>query len=215
MRGLYPIVDAEQCARRGLDVVDVAKALLPSYPPLLQLRAKAMLPRDTLHMLDRLAAAMDGAATSLVVNDRPDLALMAGCGYVHVGQGDLPVHEVRRCYPRLAVGVSTHDSQQLSAALSAQPDYVAFGPVFSTRSKLDAEATVGLDGLAMAGAACRAAAVPLVAIGGIDETSVAVVARHADLVAVIGAVVADSCAGIERRAAALSRQIQTTPIRGD
>jgi thiamine-phosphate pyrophosphorylase len=128
----------------------------------------------------------------LFANDRPDLALLAGCDGVHVGQVDLPLAHVRRLAPGLRVGVSTHDLSQLGAALAERPDYVAFGPVFSTGSKLDPDPVVGLEGLAEAARRARNAGVPIVAIGGITLERAPAIGVLGALAAVIGDLVPDS-----------------------
>lgn len=75
-------------------------------------------------------------AVSLIVNDRPDIALLSGADGVHLGQGDLPVHEVRRIGGRrLIVGVSTSRVEEVVAAGRAGADYVGLGPMFETQTK--------------------------------------------------------------------------------
>lgn len=187
LRGLYPIVDTEALAARGLSPILFAEGVLEARPPLLQLRAKGLGARDTLSLLRALTPLTRRAGTLLFANDRPDLALLAEADGVHVGQSDLPLAEVRRFAPHLKVGVSTHDERELEAALAQKPDYVAFGPVFPTRSKAAAEPTVGVERLAGAARLARGAGVPLVAIGGIDRARLEQAGAHADLVAVIAA----------------------------
>lgn len=187
MRGLYAIVDTATLGERGLSVVETARALVAARPAAVQLRAKEESPRETLALLRAIAPICRAANVPLYANDRADLAVLAGCDGVHVGQGDLPVGVVRSIAPGLRVGVSTHDLDQLGRALADRPDYVAYGPVFATRSKRDADAAVGLAGLA---AAAERADVPLVAIGGIDLGRAPDVARHASVAAVIGALYA-------------------------
>jgi thiamine-phosphate pyrophosphorylase len=138
VRGLYPIVDVDSL--RGLEssplsIVEFAKRVLLARPPVLQLRAKHSGARDTLELLRALRPLCTQAGARLFANDRPDLAALAECDGVHVGQDDLPVAVVRQIAPQLLVGVSTHDLSQLMAALAEQPDYVAFGPVYGTVSK--------------------------------------------------------------------------------
>ncbi|MGH7440897.1 MAG: thiamine phosphate synthase, partial [Polyangiaceae bacterium] len=125
----------------------------------------------------------------LVCNDRPDLARLAGCDLVHVGQGDPRVEEVRAAAPGVAVGVSTHDLAQLDAALATRPTYVAFGPVFPTASKANPDPIVGVDLLATAYARARTAGLPLVAIGGITRERAPSLVDRADMIAVIGELV--------------------------
>jgi thiamine-phosphate pyrophosphorylase len=210
LRGLYPIIDAEALATRGLSPIPFAESVLQARPPLVQLRAKALGGRETLELLRALVPHARRAGALLFANDRPDLALLAGADGVHVGQTDLPVSEVRRFAPRLKVGVSTHDERQLEAALSEKPDYVAFGPVFPTRSKAEPEPTVGVERLAAAGRLARAAGIPLVAIGGVDRDRLELAGAHAELVAVIAALLPDgtSLHEVEARARDLSTALE-------
>lgn len=202
LRGLYPIVDVEALAARSLSPLPFAEKVLAARPPLLQLRAKSLGGRATLELLRALVPLARRSGTLLFANDRPDLALLAGTDGVHVGQSDLPLAEVRRFAPGLKVGVSTHDERELEAALAEKPDYVAFGPVFSTRSKATPEPTVGLARLAAAAVLARGAGVPLVAIGGIDRAHLDQAGAHADLVAVIAALLPESSSRDETAARA-------------
>jgi thiamine-phosphate pyrophosphorylase len=186
-RGLYPIVDVAAVRARGFDVEDFALKVLAVRPPLLQLRAKELGARETLELARMLARHCRAAGTLFYVNDRADLALLAGADGVHVGQSDLSAADVRRFAPSLKVGVSTHDAAQLESALAERPDYVAFGPVFPTASKANPDPVVGLDGLARAAERARAEGIPLVAIGGIDRERTAAIAGFGVLAAVIGA----------------------------
>lgn len=185
MRGLYAIVDHGSLGALGVDVLAFARAVLAAGPAAVQLRAKALGAGQTLALLRALSPLCRDAGALLFANDRPDLALLAGCDGVHVGQTDLAVADVRAAFPGLKVGVSTHDARELEAALASRPDYLAFGPVFPTGSKENPDPVVGVDGLARARA--KAGAVPLVAIGGIDLERAPLVAEHADMGAVIGA----------------------------
>ncbi len=192
MRGLYAIVDVDTLLERGLDVLTFAERILAARPAALQLRAKRATPRDALSLLRRLREPCRAAGVPLYANDRPDLALLGGADGLHVGQTDLPLRELRRFFAAatnggapLRIGVSTHDDVELAQALAERPDYVAFGPVFTTRSKAAPDPEVGLEGLARAGRAARAAGIPLVAIGGIDAERAPSCARHAEACAVI------------------------------
>jgi thiamine-phosphate pyrophosphorylase len=205
MRGLYAIVDVTTLSRRRLSVLDVAGAIARARPAALQLRAKDLAPRETLHLLRAIHPVCRESGVPLFANDRPDLAMLAGCEGVHVGQDDLPVHIVRRIAPMLRVGVSTHTLSEMERALADQPDYVAFGPVFETRSKAKPDDVVGIDGLVTAVARCP---VPVVAIGGIDLERAPDVARASHLGAAIAALLpedidADDLAPITERARAL------------
>jgi thiamine-phosphate pyrophosphorylase len=182
MRGLYAIVDVGALALRRIDAAAFADAILRVRPAALQLRAKEVPARETLALLRELAPMCHRAGVPLVANDRPDLAILAGCDCVHVGQSDMPIDRVRRIAPRLDVGVSTHNRDQLEAALAARPRYVAYGPVFETSSKKEPDPVVGVAGLRAAHALAAAARVPLVGIGGITRE------RARDLVGLVDAV---------------------------
>lgn len=180
---VYVILD--RGAAGGRDLVDLAGVLLEAGVRWLQLRDKQAGARELLVLARRLNIRVEAAGGVLVVNDRPDVAVLAGARGVHLGQDDLPVPEVRRLWPSLLVGVSTHDVAQARQAQADGADYVAVGSVFPTTSKGGFE-LVGLDTLRGVRAEVR---VPLVAIGGITLSRVpAVVAAGADGVAVISAV---------------------------
>lgn len=186
MKGLYAIVDTKLCAERQADPLAFASALLAARPAAIQLRAKDLSAREVLSLLRRLGPRCRQARVPLVANDRADLAALAGCEMVHIGQDDTPYELVHRIAPQLDVGISTHNLEQLARALVARPRYVAYGPVFETRTKVNADPVVGLDGLREAFRLTREAEIPVVAIGGITLSRVREVALVADACAVIG-----------------------------
>jgi len=185
MKGLYAIVDTKLLARRGTDPIDYARVVLEAQPAALQLRAKDLPARAILGLLRALGPLCRQARVPLVANDRADLAALAGCEAVHIGQEDLPYELVHRIAPQLSVGISTHSPSQLERALLARPRYVAYGPVFETSTKANPDPVVGVDGLALAAKRARLDGTPLVAIGGITLERIPAIAPHADAFAVI------------------------------
>lgn len=121
----------------------------------------------------------------VIVNDRADVALLAGADGVHLGQRDLPVAAARRVLGGHAViGLSTHDPAQVQAARHDPVTYLAVGPVYETRTKDTGCAAVGVGAIGRASAA--AGGRPIVAIGGITlATAPQVIAAGAASVAVI------------------------------
>jgi thiamine-phosphate pyrophosphorylase len=186
---VYPILDL--ALLRGRAPEAAAAALMAGGARLLQLRGKDVSDAELLEAVRRALPAVREAGGALIVNDRADVALIAGADGVHVGQDDLPPAECRRLLgARALVGWSTHDLGQLRLAASQPIDYVAFGPVFATSSKRGADPVVGLEGLS---AARRETTLPLVAIGGITRARAReVVAAGADGVAAIGDLIADA-----------------------
>jgi thiamine-phosphate pyrophosphorylase len=154
-----------------------------------QVRAKDLSDGALLALAREAVAAARPLGALLLVNDRPDIALLAGAAGAHLGQEDLPPRDARKVLPAGAVlGLSTHEDRQVEAAAGEPLDYVAIGPVFATRTKPDAHAVVGLTGVRSARARTR---LPLVAIGGITaENARAVIEAGADGVAVLSAVLA-------------------------
>jgi len=185
MRGLYGMLDLGTLEAREIAPLDFAKQILAVRPAALQLRAKDCPPREMLALLRLLSPLCRRAGVPLVCNDRADVAVLAGCAMVHLGQDDAPIDFVRRISPGLRVGLSTHTLEQLARALEARPAYVAYGPVFPTSTKHNADDVVGIEGLRAASALARSHGTPLVAIGGITLERAAQIAPWADCAAVI------------------------------
>ena len=181
---LYPIADTAG----GRDAVALAEAILAGGAALLQLRAKDAATAELVALARAIKARTDAAGARLIINDRADVARLVGAAGVHLGQDDLPPAAARAILgPAAVIGFSTHSLDQVAAALrDGAIDYLAFGPIYPTTSKRGADPAQGLVALSAVRALC---ALPLVAIGGIDASTVAdVLAAGADAVAVIGAV---------------------------
>lgn len=160
LRGFYAVLDRDD---------EALARTLAARACVLQVRIKPRGRRadvDEIVRVSRMARAVcDAAKIPLVVNDRIDIALAVGADGVHLGQTDLPIAEARAiCGDRLKIGVSTHDLDQVRAACAAGADYIGFGPVFATSTKENPDRVQGIAGLR---AACAAATLPVVAIGGI------------------------------------------------
>ncbi len=107
------------------------------------------------------------AGVLFIINDYPDIAQLVDADGVHVGQDDFPVPEIRRLIgPDKLIGLSTHGPEQAAAAVEAGADYIGVGPIFSTQTKDDVCAPVGLGYLDHV---VRTSPLPFVAIGGIKE----------------------------------------------
>ena len=183
---LYAILDAspEFTAESALNIPEIADRLVEAGVELLQYRDKHGSAGRILDSSQALAARFVPKGVRVIVNDRADIAAMAGAAGVHVGQEDLPVNEARKiCGAPLWVGVSTHTLEQLRAAEATSADYIAVGPIFPTGTKANPDPVVGLEFLRAARQLTRK---PLVAIGGITVESASEVYRAgADSIAVI------------------------------
>jgi thiamine-phosphate pyrophosphorylase len=185
---LCAICDADVCARAGWSLVDFAAACLEGGARMLQVRAKTL---SGYAFLEAVRAIVDRARPSsalVIVNDRADIARLAGAGGVHVGQDDLTPAQVRRVGgDDMIVGLSTHTVAQVDAAIDQRIDYLAIGPVYSTATKVTGYDAVGLVAVRAACARTSASGLPVMAIGGITlERASLVVQAGASAVAVIG-----------------------------
>lgn len=162
--GLAELVEA--AVRGGVDLVQVRERELPDG--------------ELLHALEEVREVTRRLGVPLVVNDRPDLAVLAEADAVHVGQDDLPVAAVRRF--QLPVGLSTHTPAEIDAA---EANYIGVGPIHATPTK-EGRPAAGLELVRYAAAHARQ---PWFAIGGIDEGNVEeVLAAGATRIAVVRAI---------------------------
>lgn len=163
---------------------ECAQELAAAGVRLLQYRDKTASARDLLKTSRELAASLKPRGASLVVNDRPDIAALAGAAGVHVGQEDLDPGQARAVVGKeMWIGTSTHNLEQFRAAAASCSDYVAIGPIFPTSSKANPDPVVGLELIRQLRPLTDK---PIVAIGGITlERAAAVIEAGADSVAVI------------------------------
>jgi thiamine-phosphate pyrophosphorylase len=167
----------------GHDPVELARILLGAGARIMQLRLKDTSSRDFIAAARAIVALCREHGAILIVNDRADIARLAGADGVHVGQGDLPLDDARAIMgPAAIVGVSTHSIDQARAAAAGGADYIGFGAIYSGGIK-NVQNAHGLDGLR----AVRAlVTLPIVAIGGITEATLPdVLAAGADAAAII------------------------------
>jgi thiamine-phosphate pyrophosphorylase len=183
---LYAIVDARTAAARAWDVPELAAACLAGGARWLQVRGGDVSTATLVRWCDDIVRMARPFGAAVIVNDRPDVARIAGAAGVHLGQHDLPVAAARRQLgPEAIVGLSTHTEPERDGAWSQPLTYVAVGPVFATSTKATGYAAVGLE--AVRATARRRPARQVVAIGGITlERAPAVLDAGAAAVAVIG-----------------------------
>jgi thiamine-phosphate pyrophosphorylase len=181
---LYPILDTAVARQHGWAPVDLARAYFEGGARWVQLRAKTESGREMLAMAEALVRIAAPSGGVVIVNDRADIARLAGAAGVHVGQDDLPVAAVRRLGGSLIIGVSTHTEAQIAEAATASPTYVAVGPIFVTATKDTGYPAAGVELVRRASGTLR---LPIVAIGGITlDRAPDLLAAGAASVAVIG-----------------------------
>jgi thiamine-phosphate diphosphorylase len=154
----------------GRDPVATAVAAVRGGVTIVQLRWKGGSARAQFELATRLRAAL---SVPLIMNDRPDIALAAGCAGVHLGADDLPITLARRIVPPgFIIGASVGDEKEGAAALGA--DYVGIGPWRETTTKADAGEGLGVEGVKRLLLTVK---VPAVVIGGVRPEDVKEILR--------------------------------------
>jgi thiamine-phosphate pyrophosphorylase len=158
--------------RGGRALQDWLGELFAAGVDALQVREKDLSDRELCEEV-REARRAFAAPRLLLVNGRLDVALAAGGDGVHLPGDGVPAAALRRRFgPAVVIGCSTHRVEEVEAARAAGVDYVTFGPVFPTPSKMRYGRPPGLEGLCQA----TASGLPILALGGIDADRVAEVA---------------------------------------
>ena len=174
VRGLYALLDPSVVLSGGKPEDALGAALseaLGGGCRLVQYRDKGAPARLLLARASRLAALCHDAGATFLVNDRLDVALLAGADGCHLGQDDLPIPAARRLAPSgFLLGASTHGAEEARRAAAEGADYVGCGAVFPTGTKRDATQPRGT---ALVAEVSGAVTIPVVAIAGITRTNAA------------------------------------------
>jgi thiamine-phosphate pyrophosphorylase len=182
---LYAILDSGFIG--SLTYSETAERMIKGGASVIQLRMKGEPSSCILETAKELAEICRMSETLFMVNDYPDIALLAGADGLHLGQDDIPLSEARKILPEdMIIGISTHSPDQALDALKDSPDYIAIGPLFDTESKYgDLIRGIGTDIIKRIKEASR---IPVVAIGGITGENIkSVFESGADSAAMISA----------------------------
>ncbi len=142
-------------------VLEMAKAGIK----VIQYREKYKSLKEKALELKEIRAITKDYGVCLIVNDNPDLAILCGADGVHIGQDDLDIEDVRKIVGEdMIIGLSTHSMEQAEDAVKRGADYIGVGPLFTTQTKDNVCAPVGLEYLDYVS---KNIDIPFVAIGGI------------------------------------------------
>jgi len=179
---VYPITDR---SISSLSHEEQVRRLIAGGATFIQLREKTDSPKAFFEDATAALRVARDAGVTLIINDRVDIALALGADGVHLGQTDMPVTAARSLLgPQAIIGYSTHNIAQVKAALDLPIDYLAFGPIFETRSKQNPDPVAGLD--ALRNVRTIAGNLTIVAIGGIQRSNLStVLSTGADSAAII------------------------------
>lgn len=186
LSGLYVITDEEICP--GRSHIEIAKAALAGGAKIIQIRDKYASDRKFFEDACIIREMTEEAGALFFVNDRVDIAAAVGADGINIGQTDMPINVARELLGQeTIIGVSADCLEQAIKAHEDGADYIGFGPIFTTTTKLDAGLVSGLETLRKV---CREISLPIVAIGGIGLTNIgSVAANGAACAAVVSAVV--------------------------
>ncbi len=159
---LYYITDRK--ALPGEDPLPIIEQAVAAGIDLIQIRERDLPVRRLLALVEEAVKRASAGPTCVLVNDRLDVAVAAGAAGVHLPARGFSVDKVRRSYPELLIGASTHNLEELRRAADGGADFAVFGPVFETPSKKAYGPPLGLEKLAQA---VRAVNIPVLALGGV------------------------------------------------
>lgn len=183
---LYAVTDSMWLGNRTLP--EVVKEALEGGATFLQIREKNLAYPEFVKLATEVKAVTDAYHIPYVVDDDVELAKEIDADGVHIGQSDLALVEARRVLgPDKIIGVSVHSVAEAIEAEKNGADYLGVGSVFTTSTKLDAEAV----SKATLKEICEAVSIPVVAIGGIQKDNMLQLkGTKVDGVAVVSAIFA-------------------------
>jgi thiamine-phosphate pyrophosphorylase len=136
----------------------------------IQLREKDLSVRELFDVAQWMRDLTNEYEAKLIINDRADVALSVGADGVHLGQQSMPAHVVRKIAGgRLVIGVSAHGVDEALAAEKSGADFITFGPVYETPSKLKYGNPIGIEKVREIKSRIT---IPVLAIGGIKQERV-------------------------------------------
>jgi thiamine-phosphate pyrophosphorylase len=168
--GLYIII-----TNPVLPYCRIAEICVKNEIAMLQLREKHLTDKEIIKIARELKSIVKGSVTNLIINDRPDIALLCEADGLHLGQDDISCEDAKKIVgDSIKIGLSTHSLEQAKEALKKKPDYIGFGPVYETTAKAKPDKVVGTNQLKEV---LSFATVQVVAIGGIFPENIEAVLK--------------------------------------
>ena len=162
---LYLVTDPHLCASFGL--LNTVNAAIKGGITMIQMRDKEASTKERIEIGRELKKILKHTEIPFIVNDDIEAAVAIGADGIHVGQSDERTIEVRnKIGKEKIVGLSCETTQDARDADPALVDYIGISPVFPTKTKLDFNSHIGLDGISDI---VNATSLPSVAIGGLKR----------------------------------------------
>jgi thiamine-phosphate pyrophosphorylase len=187
---LYLVTDRTLSRQRSSE--EIVSAAVRGGVTCVQLREKHCSTREFIREARSLQPLLHRHKIPLIINDRLDVALAIGADGLHLGQSDMHIADARRLVgKKMIIGISAETLDDAIGAEQQGADYIGISPVFTTDTKTDTAAPLGLEGIRRIR---RAVGIPLVGIGGINMNNVReILSAGADGVAVVSAIVSADC----------------------
>lgn len=171
---LYLITDRTQT--RGRPLLDVLEAAMRGGVRAVQLREKDLSSRELYELAHELRKSTRLHRCRLIINDRADIALAVDADGVHLGNSSMPIYRVRALLGQdRLIGVSCHNQLNVITAEEKGADFVTFGPIYPTPSKVIYGAPVGLE---MLRTVSDISTLPIFGLGGVKKHSIADLLAH-------------------------------------
>jgi thiamine-phosphate pyrophosphorylase len=183
---LYLVTDRSLSKGRSLEWI--VEEAVKGGVTMVQLREKDCTTRQFIEQASKLKTLLQPYNVPLIINDRIDVALAVDAEGLHIGQSDMPYHIARNIlgYSKI-IGLSVETVLQAREANALDVDYIGISPVFSTTTKTDVNAALGLEGIQEIATFTKH---PMVGIGGISVLNAkTVIAAGAQGVSVVSAIV--------------------------
>ncbi|MCH5186059.1 MAG: thiamine phosphate synthase [Oscillospiraceae bacterium] len=160
---------------KGRSNTEIVGKLIESDIKIIQYREKEKSMREKYGECLKIREMTKNAGVTFIVNDDVALALAVDADGVHIGQDDLPIHEVRKIVGNKIIGLSTHSPEQAQNAVRGGADYIGVGPIYTTHTKADVCDAVGIEYLDYVQ---NNLDIPYTAIGGIKLHNMKEIVMH-------------------------------------
>ena len=164
---LYLITD---CKQIKMPLPEAVRLALSGGVRAIQVREKDLPVRELLSLSRELRVLTKEFGAKLFINDQVDIAMAVEADGIHLGHQSMPALAVRKIVGnKMTIGVSTHNIDEARAAEAEGADFITFGPIFETPSKLKMVNPVGLEAIKDVK---RAINIPIFALGGIHGRNI-------------------------------------------
>lgn len=166
---LYAVTD-RRWLKKGQSLSDVIKQAVEGGASMIQLREKNLDREHTIEEALEIKSYLNEKNIPLIIDNDIEITKRVGADGVHVGQDDCPVSEARKLLGKdFIIGATAHNAAEAVKAEEDGADYLGVGAAFGSSTKADAKAIISLDEYKKI---TEAVSIPVVAIGGIDETNI-------------------------------------------